>query len=46
LHREGDRGKAGPPIRMLLMAALVPFAVIGLLASPIAFDAVRHLAGF
>jgi hypothetical protein len=31
---------------MFVAAALTPFAVMGLLASPIAFDALRHLVGF
>jgi hypothetical protein len=34
-----------PSMRSLCMAILAPFAVIALLASPLAFDALKHAAG-
>jgi hypothetical protein len=45
-HAASDRAGAGPPIGTLVMAACVPFAVMGLLALPLAFDVVKHLVGF
>jgi hypothetical protein len=46
LKSDADSAPARPPLRTLLLAAFVPFGVIGLLASPLAFNALRHLAGF
>jgi hypothetical protein len=37
--------RSGPSIRTLVMAAVVPFAVMGLLALPLAFNALKHLVG-
>jgi hypothetical protein len=44
-NHEADEGRAGPPIRMLVMAACMPFGVMGLLALPLAFNALKHLGG-
>jgi len=37
---------AGPPKRTLAMAVLAPFVTIGLMASPLLFDTIRHALGF
>ena len=44
-NHEADEATAGPPIRMLVMAACMPFGVMGLLALPLAFNALKHLVG-
>jgi hypothetical protein len=40
-HTEGTR----PPLTTLMMAAIVPFAVIGLLALPLAFNFLKQFVG-
>jgi hypothetical protein len=40
-----DAAVAAPPKRTLVMAVLAPFAAIGLMASPLLFDAVKHALG-
>jgi hypothetical protein len=42
-NHEADAG--GPPIRMLMLAASMPFCVLGLLALPMAFSFLRQLVG-
>jgi hypothetical protein len=37
--------RSGPPIRTLVMAAAVPFGVMGLLALPLAWNVLKHLVG-
>ena len=37
--------KPAPPIRTMLLAVIAPFAAIALLATPLAFDALKHAAG-
>jgi hypothetical protein len=36
---------AASPLRALLLAVVAPFGAIALLATPMAFDALKHLAG-
>ena len=40
-----DTAPAAPPLRTLVLAILAPFGVIGLMASPLLLDAIRHAAG-
>jgi hypothetical protein len=44
-HPEPNAEAAGPPIRMLVLAACMPFCVVGLLALPIAFNTLKVLVG-
>jgi hypothetical protein len=44
-NHEADAATVGPPIRMLMLAACMPFCVLGLLALPMAFNGLRHLVG-
>jgi hypothetical protein len=53
IPREMDRSNlearaegSGPHLGMLVLAAIVPFAVLGLMALPLGFTFLRQLAGF
>jgi hypothetical protein len=43
---EYETVKPAPPIGTMLLAVAAPFAAIAILAMPLAFDALKHAAGF
>jgi hypothetical protein len=45
MNQDLNVSTAASPLRSLLLAVLAPFGAIALLASPMAFDAIKHLAG-
>ncbi|HEV7663294.1 MAG TPA: hypothetical protein VGQ62_07140 [Chloroflexota bacterium] len=45
LSQQVDATRVAPSKSTLLLAIVAPFAAIALLASPLVFDALKHLAG-
>jgi hypothetical protein len=41
-----ESARSGPPIGTMFLAVLAPFATIALLATPLAFDAIKRALGF